>query len=88
MLYHGVYRPKVDHLLGQIFLTETQEKKLELASFLKIIAKCGYNRNMHREIRGGPKELNVVDVLPFISRIVATRIHYFVKVLCIAMTWT
>ena len=38
-------------------MTDKQVKKIESVSLPKIIAKCGYNRNMARDIRGGPKEL-------------------------------
>ena len=48
MLYHGVYRPKVEYPLVQTFLTDKQVKKIESASLPKIIAKCGYNRNIYK----------------------------------------
>ena len=57
MLYQGKYRPKVEYPLGQTFLTDKQVKKIESASLPRIIAKCGYNRNMALEIREGTKEL-------------------------------
>ena len=56
MLYQKVYQPKVEYPLGQSFLTEKQAKKIESASLPKIIAKCGFNKNMTTDIRGGPKE--------------------------------
>ena len=57
MLYQGVYRPKLEYLLGQIFLTNKQVKKIESVSLPKVIVKCGYYISMGLDIRGGPKEL-------------------------------
>ena len=79
MLYHGVYRPKVEYPLGQTFLTDKQVKKIESASLPKIIAKCGYNRNMARDIRGGPKELGGTGFTAFLNTIGATRVQHFIK---------
>ena len=79
MLYHGVYRPKVEYPLGQTFLTDKQVKKIESASLPKIIAKCGYNRNMARDIRGGPKELGGAGFTAFLNTIGAKRVQHFIK---------
>ena len=59
--HERVYQPKVEYPLGQTFLREKHVKKIESASLLKIIAKYGYNRNMHCRIQGGPKELVAAD---------------------------
>ena len=79
MLYQGVYRPKVEHPLGQTFLTDKQVKKIESASLPKIIAKCGYNRNMTSDIRGSPKELGGAGFTAFLNKIGATRFQHFIK---------
>ena len=74
-------------------------KKIESASLPKIIAKCGYNRNIPLEVCGCPKELGAAGFSPFISTIGATRIQHFLKnwrtpeedigkALRIAMAWT
>ena len=47
MLHQGVYYPKIVYLLRQTFLTDKHVQKIELTSLPKIIAKCGYNKNMH-----------------------------------------
>ena len=100
MLYQEVYRPKAEYPLGQIFLTDKQVKKIESASLPTIIAKCGYNRNMALNIRGGPKELGRAGFYAFLNTIGATRVqHFFLKnwrtpnedigkVLRIVMVWT
>ena len=79
MLYQGVYRPKVEYPLGQTFLTDKQVEKIESASLPKIIAKCGYNRNMALDIRGGPKGLGGAGFYAFLNTIGATRVQHFPK---------
>ena len=74
-----MYQPKVEYPLGQTFLTDKQVKKIESVSLPKIIAKCGYNRNMARDIRGGPKELGGVGFTALLNSIGATRIQHFIK---------
>ena len=56
-IFQGVWRPKVEYPLGQTYLTDKHVNKIESASLPKVIAKCGYNRNMPIEIRGGLEEL-------------------------------
>ena len=79
MLYQEVYRPKVEYPLGQTCLTDKQVKKIESASLPKFIAKCGYNRNMALDIRGGPKELGGAGFNAFKNTIGATRVQHFLK---------
>ena len=79
MLYQGVYQPKVEDPLGQTFLTDKQIEKIESASLPKIIAKCGYNRNMARDIRGGQKELGGTGFTAFLNTIGATRVQHLLK---------
>ena len=80
-------------------MTDKQVKKTESASFPKIIAKCGYNRNMALDIRGGPKELGGASFYAFLNTIGATRVQHFIKnwrtpnedigkALRIAVAWT
>ena len=94
-----MYQPKVEYPLGQTFLTDKQVKKIESASLPKIIAKCGYNRNMALDIRGGPKELGGAGFTAFLNTIGATRFQHFInnwrtpnedigKTLRVAMAWT
>ena len=74
-------------------------KKIESASLPKIIAKCGYNRNMALDIRGGPKELGGVGFYSFKNTIGALGVQHFIKnwrtpkedikkSLHMAMSWT
>ena len=70
-----------------------------MASLPKIIAKCGYYRNVPLDIRGGPKELGGAGFYSFKNTIGAVRLQYFIKnwrtptedigkALHIAMSWT
>ena len=99
MLHQGVYRPKVEYPLGQSFLSDKHIMKIESASLPKIIAKCGYNRNMARNIRGGPKELGGAGFYSLKASIGATMVQHLVKnwrtpeedkgkTLRITMAWT
>ena len=94
-----MWQPKVEYPLGQTFLTDKQVNKIESASLSKIIAKCGYNRNMARDIRGGPKELGEAGFTALLNSIGATRIQHFIKnwrtpwedigkTLRVALAWT
>ena len=81
-------------------MTENQVKKTELTSLPKIIAQCGYNRNLALDIQGGPKEIGGAGFYSFKNMIGAARIQYFLKkkwrtptedigkTLRIAMSWT
>ena len=80
-------------------MTDKQVKKIESASLPKIIAKCGYNRNMALDIRGGPKELGETGFYAFLNTVGATKVQHFLKklrtpnadvgkALRIAMAWT
>ena len=79
MLYQGVFRPKVEYPLGQTFLTDKQVKKIESISLTKIIAKCGYNRNIALPIRKGPKELGGAGFYSFKNTIRALGVQHFIK---------
>ena len=54
VLYQGLFRPKVEYPLAQLFLTENHVKKIESVPLPKIMAKCGYNRTTALPIRGDP----------------------------------
>ena len=80
-------------------MTDTQVKKMESASLPKIIANCGYNRNMALDIRGGPKKLGGAGFYVFLNIIGVTRVQPFLKnwrtqnedigkALRTTMTWT
>ena len=80
-------------------MTAKQVKEIESASLPKIITKCGYNRNMPLNIRGGPKELGGAGFYAFKNTIRATRVQTFLKhlrtptedigkALRITMAWT
>ena len=80
-------------------MTDKQVKKIEIVSVPKIMAKCGYNRNIVLPIREGPKELGGAGFYSFLNTIGASRVQHFLKnwrtpwedigkTLCIAMTWT
>ena len=98
-IFQGVRRPKVEYPLCQTYLTDKQVNKIESASLPKIITKCGYNRNMARAIRGGPKELGGAGFTALINSIGAARIQHFIKnwrtpwedigkTLRVALAWT
>ena len=57
-------------------MTDKQVQKIEPASLPKIIAKCGYNRNMALDIRGGPKELGGTGFYAFKNTIKATQVQH------------
>jgi hypothetical protein len=57
MLYDSVWKPAVEYVIPQSFLSEKQLNKIEKASMPKIYAKCGFNRNTSRAVLGGPIEL-------------------------------
>ena len=80
-------------------MTDKQVKKIEFASILKIIAKCGYNRNTALDMRGGSKELGGAGFYSFKNTSGATRVQHFIKnwrtpkedigkTLLIAISWT
>ena len=79
MLYQEMFQPKVEYPLGQTFLTGKQVKKIEFVSLPKIIAKCGYNRNIALPIRGGPKELGGAGFYSFKNTIRASGVQHFIK---------
>ena len=99
VLYQGVFRPKVEYPFAQLFLTDTQVKKIESVSLPKISAKCGYNRATALPIRGGPKELGGAGFYAILNIIGAARVQHFLKnwrtpwedigkALRITMAWT
>jgi hypothetical protein len=57
MLYESVWKPAVEYVIPQSFLSEKQLSKIERASMPKLIAKCGFNRNTSRAVLTGPIEL-------------------------------
>ena len=65
IFYQGMYQPKVEYLLGQTFLSDKQVNKIKSTLIPKVIAKYGYNRNIHLGIWGGPKKLGAVGFYPF-----------------------
>ena len=60
-------------------ITDKQVKKTESSSLPKIIAKCGYNRNISLDIWGGTKELGSAAFYCFKNTIGAARVQYFFK---------
>jgi hypothetical protein len=57
MMYESVWKPAVEYVILQSFLTEKELSKIEKASMPKLIAKCGFNRNTPRAVLAGPTEL-------------------------------
>ena len=66
-------------------MTDKRAKKIEPASFLKIITKCRYNKNIHCGTQGGSKELGVAGLLPFLITIRVKRTDDIGKTLHVAM---
>ena len=58
LLYNAVWKPSVEYVLPQSFLSEKQLKTIEKASMPKIYARCGFNRNTSRAVLAGPIELS------------------------------
>ena len=57
LLYNAVWKPSVEYVLPQSFLSEKQLRTIEKASMPKLYAKCGFNRNTSRAVLAGPIEL-------------------------------
>ena len=83
MMYQGVFRPKIEYPLEQNFLTDKHVKKVESASLQKVIAKCGYNRNLPLGILGDPTKLSAARFHPFLLLIGTERILHLLEQLCI-----
>jgi hypothetical protein len=50
MLYRSVWKPVVEYMLPQSFLSKQQLKKIEQACMPKLYANCGSNRNTSRAV--------------------------------------
>ena len=50
LLYHTVYRPAVEYVLGQSFLNQAQLTTIEKLSFPWIFNKCGFAKTTSRAI--------------------------------------
>jgi hypothetical protein len=57
MLYQAVWKPAVEYVIPQSFLSEKQLRKIEKASMPKMYACCGFNRNTSRAVLAAPIEL-------------------------------
>ncbi|OEU15138.1 hypothetical protein FRACYDRAFT_239817 [Fragilariopsis cylindrus CCMP1102] len=57
LLYQAVWKPAVEYVIPQSFLSEKQLRKIEKASMPKLYACCGFNRNTSRAVLAGPIEL-------------------------------
>ena len=57
VLYHTVYRPAVEYVLGQSFMTTSQLYTIEKLSLPLIINKCGFAKTTHRALVFGPPDI-------------------------------
>jgi hypothetical protein len=79
MLYRAVWKPAVEYILPQSFLSKKQLQKIEKASLPKIYAKCGYNRNTSRAVLAGPIELGGGGFTPLYVTAGTGYVTHFLK---------
>ena len=53
-LYHPVYRPAVEYVLGQSFVNSSQVQTIQKVSFPWIFNKCDFAKNTSRALLFGP----------------------------------
>jgi len=79
MLYESVWKPAVEYVIPQSFLSEKQLSKIERASMPKLIAKCGFNRNTSRAVLAGPIELGGGGFTPLKVTAGTGYVNHFLK---------
>jgi hypothetical protein len=79
MLYNAVWKPAVEYILPQSFLSEKQLQKIEKASMPKLYAKCGFNRNTSRAVLAGPIELGGGGFTPLYVTAGTGYVTHFLK---------
>jgi hypothetical protein len=79
MLYKAVWKPAVEYILPQSFLSEKQLKTIEKASMPKLYAKCGFNRNTSRAVLAGPIELGGGGFTPLYATAGTGYVTHFLK---------
>jgi hypothetical protein len=57
LLYQAVWKPAVEYVIPQSFLSEKQLGKIEKASMPKLYTCCGFNQDTSRAVLAGPIEL-------------------------------
>ena len=78
-LYETVFRPSIEYTIPQTFLTPTQMQTIQSKAYPQIFAKCGYNRNTHRSILFGPKDLGGGGFTPLIVKQGTEMVKHFIK---------
>ena len=78
-LYHTVYRPAVEYVLGQSFLNSAQLKTIEKLSLPWIFNKCGFEKTTSRAVLFGPANLGGGGFVPLAAKAGVEYITQFLK---------
>ncbi|OEU21556.1 hypothetical protein FRACYDRAFT_235180 [Fragilariopsis cylindrus CCMP1102] len=79
MLYESVWKPAIEYVIPQSFLSDKQLISIEKASMPQIYAKCGFNRNTARAVLAGPIELGGGGFTPLKVTAGAGYVTHFLK---------
>ena len=79
MLFQAVWKPVVEYVLPQAFLTPSQLDTIQTRNFPALYAKCGYNRKSPREVLWGPTDLSGAGFIPLYATASSGVILHFLR---------
>ncbi|OEU11291.1 hypothetical protein FRACYDRAFT_246405 [Fragilariopsis cylindrus CCMP1102] len=79
LLYDTVWKPAIEYVIPQSFLSDKQLSKIEKACMPQIYAKCGFNRNTSRALLAGPVSLGGGGFTPLKVTAGAGYVTHFLK---------
>jgi hypothetical protein len=79
MLYRSVWKPAVEYMMPQSFLSKQQLKKIKQACMPKLYAKCGFIRNTSRTVLATPMELGGGGFTPLYVTAGTGYVTHFLK---------
>jgi hypothetical protein len=78
-LYESCFRPAIEYVLPQSFITSKQLSTITKKSMPAIFAKCGYNRNTSRNVLFGPLNLGGAGFMPLATTASTGHVLHFLK---------
>ena len=79
MLFQTVWKPSIEYVIGQSFLSRKQLESIERASLPKLYSVCGFNRNTKKEILQGPTKLSGGGFTPLHATVSAAYVLHIIR---------